>query len=379
MSEPSESEFEREVISRELDKSAELIGNPDVIVRRIGVGRFARAAFTATETSRGGGRISRILRSAIKADGMEVPSGTEYLDEDETRRSKERYESIVNVANDVILALDDGGKVTFINGAIEGIAGYKPEEIVGLTFDHFVHPEDLTELNERYEQSLNGDSKPYEVRIVGKGGEKRWMRASSSILLDRGRTCGVTCILTDITEQKKLEEKLTWLSLVDPLTGLHSRHYLEEQSEILRNGRRYPVGVVNIDVDGLHDVNNNLGHDTGDAILVAVGGILQDSFRQEDCVARAGGDEFLILLPETSEDELSEVVKRIQDRLDKYNTVNPNLPISLSIGSATALDSSGWFKMLKTADELMYDNKSRNGETRKSRRRVIDGFQSGSE
>lgn len=283
--------------------------------------------------------------------------GAERISEDDDRRAMERYESIINSANDVILALDDSGHVTFINSAIEGIAGYNPDDMVGLTFEKFIHPDDLPEHNERYLQALGGDSRPYEIRIVDKDGKTRWMRTSSSILLDRGKPCGITCIMTEITEQKRLEEKLTWLSLVDPLTGLHSRHYLEEQSEILRNGRRYPVSVVNIDVDGLHDVNNNQGHDAGDELLKAVGDILRESFRQEDCVARTGGDEFLILLPETDENEANEIVVRIRDRLQKYNSQNPNFHISLSIGLATAQDSSTWFETLKTADEVMYENK----------------------
>ena len=164
--------------------------------------------------------------------------------------------------------------------------------------------------------------------------------------------------ITDITERKQLEEKLLTLALRDSLTGLYSRHYYEEEVLRLKSGRHFPVSVIYIDIDGLNQVNNTLGHAAGDRLIKSVSSALGSDFRIDDSVSRIGGDEFVVLLPDTNEETALRVVDRIRLNLKKHNLKKPKPPLSLSIGFATALKSSELDKIILLADKRMYAEKN---------------------
>ncbi|MHB8917084.1 MAG: PAS domain S-box protein, partial [Desulfocucumaceae bacterium] len=110
----------------------------------------------------------------------------------------------------------------------------------------------------------------------------------------------VLVIVRDITERKKMERQLSFLSLHDPLTGLYNRAYFEQELRRLEDGRHTSAGIILCDVDGLKIVNDSLGHDAGDTLLAVTAGVIRTSFRGSDMVARIGGDEFAVLLSNCS-------------------------------------------------------------------------------
>lgn len=124
--------------------------------------------------------------------------------------------------------------------------------------------------------------------------------------------------IQDITERKKFEEQLKYVSMHDQLTGLYNRAYLENEMERLGNSREYPITIMCMDLDGLKLVNDSLGHDHGDSQLQECAQILKHSFRASDILARVGGDEFTALLPKTDLETGDGIVKRIRARLDSY-------------------------------------------------------------
>jgi len=130
------------------------------------------------------------------------------------------------------------------------------------------------------------------VPSVFKGsGAFLWVKASPLFDLN-GKLVGAIESIRDITERKQAEERLKYLSLHDPLTGLYNRTYFEQELNRLEGGRYHPIGVIVCDVDGLKLINDTLGHDAGDRLLLAAAGVIKDSFRKGDMVARIGGDEF---------------------------------------------------------------------------------------
>ncbi len=162
----------------------------------------------------------------------------------------------------------------------------------------------------------------------------------------------------NLTQRQKDMQKLTYLSLHDRLTGLYNRAYFDEELKRLQDSREYPITMLYADVDGLKLVNDAFGHDKGDELLKTTANVLQRVMRKPEVLARIGGDEFAALLVNTDEEAAQKVVARIRNEISVYNRGNPEIPLSLSIGTATAEDKSTFLEDLrKEADELMYHDK----------------------
>ena len=166
-----------------------------------------------------------------------------------------------------------------------------------------------------------------------------------------------------IAERLQLEEKLDRMARHDPLTGVHNRHALNEflERELTRSKRyNHPIGILLIDVNRFKEINDRFGHAMGDKVLQAVAGILQHNVRNSDIVARFGGDEFLIVLPET-DGETDLVEKRILAEVALRNKTNPLLDfaVTLAIGSVhwSPDGETSMEEALAEADRLMYENK----------------------
>jgi diguanylate cyclase (GGDEF)-like protein len=161
-------------------------------------------------------------------------------------------------------------------------------------------------------------------------------------------------------DRKQSELRLQFLSTHDILTGLYNRVYFEEELTRLQQSRLFPISIVNMDVDGLKFVNDNLGHDKGDELLRRTAWLLKKGFRNEDMVARIGGDEFIVILPKTPEASANEVVNRLKNSIQNYNQNNVDFPIHLSVGIVTIEESNSDLReAIKLADLRMYDEKRR--------------------
>jgi len=160
----------------------------------------------------------------------------------------------------------------------------------------------------------------------------------------------------DISEPKKQEEKIKYLSLHDNLTGLFNRYFLEEEYKRLDTERQLPTCIILADVNGLKMINDSRGHSEGDRALRMVARILEKSCREEDIIARWGGDEYLILLPKTSEEEGQKICMRIKENCSQ---VKEEYPISLSLGLVVkAYQGETLSSLFKLAGDRMYDQKA---------------------
>lgn len=163
-------------------------------------------------------------------------------------------------------------------------------------------------------------------------------------------------VIRDITARKQVEEKLRYMSSHDVLTGLYNRSYFEHELERLTHGRHYPLSVVMGDVDDLKLVNDTRGHAAGDELLAVAAHLIKEAFRAEDIVARIGGDEFAVLLPDTDADAAAEVVARIRESAEAWNRVHEH-PVNLSLGSGTAENAEQVPETMRLADSRMYKDK----------------------
>jgi len=172
-------------------------------------------------------------------------------------------------------------------------------------------------------------------------------------------------LISGAISRHRAEETIRHLSYFDQLTGLFNRNYLEVELKRLNSARQMPLAVIMADINGLKLVNDTYGHERGDQLLKAAAAILKNSCREEDIIARWGGDEFIILLPGTGETEAAEICKRIS--LNCSKSILRNLPVSIAIGSAVHHDHKlDTIKLLKTAEDIMYKQKLTESRSMKS-------------
>jgi diguanylate cyclase (GGDEF)-like protein/PAS domain S-box-containing protein len=178
---------------------------------------------------------------------------------------------------------------------------------------------------------------------------------------DQGRIEQVVMTFIDVTARRETEQRLTYISFHDALTGVYNRAYFEEELQRLENRRCGSVAIAVIDVDGLKRINDTWGHSQGDKLLVKAAQFLRCAVRNEDVVARIGGDEFAIVLKNSEEGAVTLIFERLRQALEQEKLKTEDLaPLSLSFGYAFATGPEiSAVELFKTADNRMYQAKSR--------------------
>jgi diguanylate cyclase (GGDEF)-like protein/PAS domain S-box-containing protein len=157
--------------------------------------------------------------------------------------------------------------------------------------------------------------------------------------------------------RKQTEDKLIQLSTHDILTGLFTRGYFEEEMARLEHSRQFPVSIVMADVDHMKETNDRDGHAAGDTLLKRFAHVLTMAFRAEDVVARIGGDEFCVLLPNTNEKAAETALNRVRRILQENNSAHSGTALQVSLGISTAEKFIPLAEVLKQADRNMYIEK----------------------
>ena len=272
--------------------------------------------------------------------------------------SEERYRSLIESTDDSIYMFDHDCRYVFVNSQALARFGVSQEAIIGKHYGDFHSIDDTLEFSGYLESVFeNATSCRYE-RMDSKN-DRHMLRTLSPIFeRENGNIKYVAVVSKDISDLKRTEEKLKYLSLHDPLTNLYNRAYFEEEMRRLDNSRFELVGLIMCDIDGLKLINDTLGHDRGDELLATASGIIRGSFRENDVVARVGGDEFAILLPNTPRSKAEEICKRIKQGVVAYNKKNPLLPLGISTGLAVRTGpGQSMAELYREADNRMYKEK----------------------
>jgi len=273
---------------------------------------------------------------------------------------------------DAVIAVDRTGLITFMNAAAEALTGVASEEARGAK-----SPADLFETwrqdgpqlapvtDAPIARALAGNVVIEEILHVrtarARGG--RWHSINASpVRDDAGNVCGAVMVSRDITELRDAMTRLEQVAIRDELTGLLNRRGFAEQAErllALANRTSRPLALVYIDLNGMKPINDQLGHAAGDQALVEIAAVMRTAFRVTDVLARVGGDEFVVLAPDYTEDDDGRTLRRrFVNELDLVrNLPDRTYRLSASLGVIVYDPRAGarsLEQLLAEADTSMY-------------------------
>jgi diguanylate cyclase (GGDEF)-like protein/PAS domain S-box-containing protein len=296
------------------------------------------------------------------------------ITQDALRTSEEHHRLLAENTTDMITRFDPNFERIYVSPASKELLGYTQQELVGRTPLEIVHPDDHGIM----EAELHGPLKAGQLAAIAtfrtqrKDGAYRWTEVSGRRLPDGG---GYVVITRDVTERKVIEQqleeanrRLEQLAMQDPLTGLPNRRRLEDllNKEFRRSTRlRRPISLIMIDVDWFKAYNDAYGHPAGDSCLRLIAGAISAVLRQPvDLVARMGGEEFAVLLPNTTRDDALHVAERVRLAVRDLELPHRGSPLSIvtiSLGVETCSPhQEGMVEsmLLSAADKALYIAKS---------------------
>ena len=263
----------------------------------------------------------------------------------------------------------DGWPVEYVSNNVTQF-GYTVQELMSgdTSYSSIIHPDDLERVSlEVANHSVKNvaDSFEQEYRIVSPSKEVFWVDDRTTVEKnDAGNIIFYQGILLDITVRKQMEAELVRLSNHDALTGLYNRRVLDERlaKDIQRANRyKHSLSLFMIDIDHFKSVNDSYGHATGDLIIKGVSRIIEGSIREIDYSSRYGGEEFVVVLPETSLTDAEELAERLCSTVEEKSFEikdGSNLSVTISIGVSGFIEESKSSEhLINQADSALYEAK----------------------
>lgn len=282
--------------------------------------------------------------------------------ENELQAIQEKYRSLVDSTEDSIYLVDADCNYLFMNKKHRKRLALEDVSLDGKSYEDYHTAEESGEFKKRIEQVCRtASSSQYEHQSLRDG--RYFIQTFSPVKNEHGRITAVTVVSKNISDRRQMENELRALSLTDELTGLYNRRgflTLAEQQLRIATRLKKRVYLLAADLDDLKIINDTFGHQEGDSALIETANILRDNFRESDIIARIGGDEFVVMPIEMTEDRSEIILERLGRGFEKNNQKNSlRYRISISVG-VTWYDPAepvSIDQMLATADNSMYEQK----------------------
>lgn len=275
------------------------------------------------------------------------------------KASQLRYDQLAERSRSVTWEVDTKGCYTFISPVSELVFGYKPEQMIDKMYFYDLCYDQETSNNLRVSVlEKQREITDFELKLRNKDNGVVWGLTNAFPVLDaNGDTIAYKGIYIDITYLKESQDKIKYLSFHDQLTGLYNRRFFEEEIKRLDAKENYPLSLVMIDANGLKLINDTFGHKAGDLVLKKIAEILKREFRSDDVIARVGGDEFVILLPNTDSAAVEKIIERVKKAASKEKV--EGIEVSVAYGWDTKSDPYTHIDdVFKRADTKMYSQKN---------------------
>ena len=276
----------------------------------------------------------------------------------------DRYESAFRDAAIGMVLLGGDGRWLGVNEAFCRITGRSRAQVEATTLRAMTHPDDADLDAENLRRLQAGAIRSFEVekRLRHASGRDVWVLLSSAMVFgDDRRPRHLVTHVQDISERRELAQRLEYVVDHDFLTGLMNRRRFEQElSRETVRAARYgnPSAVLLLDIDHFKDINDTFGHRAGDDVLKGVAGLLRGCLRDSDLLARVGGDEFAVLLPQTTGDQVQLVADELVRTIGGYAAALADQSIRLTVSVGVAmLDGLSDAEALAHADVAMYDAK----------------------
>lgn len=274
--------------------------------------------------------------------------------------SEARFKALVQNSGDLVVVVDSNHRMVYASPSVLKLTALSQQEILGSEFDTVFRDNDLP--REAFENARPGsDGELVEFHFSGPDGRGYLVESTISDLRDQPAISGFVLNARDVTERRAMERKLLYQASHDELTGLPNRpHALQKLTAILDKSAGTTVALLLIDIDDLKDVNDSLGHEVGDELLLEVAQRLTSVLTFGDIAARIAGDEYVIIVERAhGEDQIMDLVYQLLDDISHPFTIRGQ-EISVSVSAGIAFDHSREHTaevMLRNADTAMYKAK----------------------
>ena len=281
------------------------------------------------------------------------------------------FSKLIETTTDVVIitdarSLEQGGpRIVYVNHAFEELMGYAAQDVLGESPRLLNGPDTDAHIRSRIRKALReGTSLRAEILKYNKAGQPRWLDMNLMPLRNaKGVITHYACIERDLTRYKKMQRQLAHMAMFDSLTGALSRPALFQHADKEFNrAKRYhrPLSVIMLDIDHFKRINDEYGHQAGDNVLQIFVEACEEITRETDLLGRIGGEEFVLLLPDTPLNSAYYLAERLRERINKYPYLAGDMLIEVtaSLGVAEVQDADGDFKaLLQRVDEALYDAK----------------------
>jgi len=295
----------------------------------------------------------------------DVPSPGSSVSEQASASSREWFRALAESSRDVVLVRDLDGMLSYCSPAVWASLGYRPEDLEGTYERELIHPVDLGIRDGLIARLLATKvaQPPAELRMRNKSGDWRWFEMIDTNCLENPSVQGIVTNARDLTERKASEAALLERSLHDALTGLPNRLLVMDRLEIAlaRTARANDVlAVLFCDLDAFKAVNDSVGHEGGDRVMIEIAHRFKRAFREADTVARTGGDEFVVVCEGLSSvadaTELAAHVRAIVEEPITFDDFEAAVSVSIGIMTVEGPEAStvGPTVLLRNADAAMY-------------------------